>query len=152
MPEFAKQKMSFQIFLDVDECSLSLHNCHKNSNCTNINGLFLCICDTGYTGNGTVCEGKRIGQCGLSAIKTKNACASTRLKFCAFKKFFKLFIYARMFYVSLKQLYIIMTISSWKRKALIVFYCGKNWKCSRLTICLEKDATEKINAVIAWTC
>ena len=69
MPEISQQKMLFQIFLDVDECSLSLHNCHKNSNCTNINGLFLCTCDTGYTGNGTVCEGKRIGQCHL--IKRK---------------------------------------------------------------------------------
>ena len=49
---------AFDLFLDVDECATSIHNCHFNSTCTNINGTFLCICNRGFTGNGTFCEGK----------------------------------------------------------------------------------------------
>ena len=56
----ADKKLS-SILLDLDECSLSLDNCHENSNCTNINGSFVCSCERGHTGNGTVCEG--IGHC-----------------------------------------------------------------------------------------
>jgi hypothetical protein len=42
--------------LEIDECSLSLDDCHPNSNCTNIEGSFLCTCDTG---NVTLCQGKQ---------------------------------------------------------------------------------------------
>ena len=49
------------IALDIDECSLSVDNCHANANCTNTDGSFLCNCDSGYTGNGTVCAGKNTG-------------------------------------------------------------------------------------------
>jgi hypothetical protein len=44
--------------LDIDECSQSVNNCHQNSNCINIDGSFLCTCGSGYSGNGTVCQGK----------------------------------------------------------------------------------------------
>jgi hypothetical protein len=47
------------VFLDIDECSLSIDNCDQNSNCTNIPGSFLCTCDDGHFWNGTVCEGKK---------------------------------------------------------------------------------------------
>ena len=36
----------------------SVDNCHKNSNCTDTYGSFLCTCDTGYTGNETFCQGE----------------------------------------------------------------------------------------------
>ena len=44
--------------LEIDECSLSLDDCHPNSNCTNIDGSFLCICDSIFGGNETLCQGK----------------------------------------------------------------------------------------------
>ena len=44
-------------FSDIDECRNKTHNCHDNATCTNLDGLFNCTCDPGYTGNGTYCEG-----------------------------------------------------------------------------------------------
>ena len=35
------------------------HNCHQNATCCDVVGGFNCICDTGFTGNGTFCEGKQ---------------------------------------------------------------------------------------------
>ena len=46
------------VCLEIDECVLSLHNCHENATCINADGSFFCTCNTGYTGVGTVCEGK----------------------------------------------------------------------------------------------
>ena len=66
------QKSPCLIFLDVDECSPSLDNCHENSNCTNINGSFFCTCDGGYSGNGTVCDGKKNARAFLYQPKKTN--------------------------------------------------------------------------------
>ncbi|XP_046846325.1 uncharacterized protein LOC124440043 [Xenia sp. Carnegie-2017] len=49
---------------DIDECSLSIDDCHENSTCVNTNGSYLCNCNVGYSGNGTVCED--IDECSLS--------------------------------------------------------------------------------------
>ena len=55
------------ILLDVDECfanqisseNLHLaHNCHANGNCSNTKGSFVCMCHTGYSGDGVVCIGR----------------------------------------------------------------------------------------------
>ena len=43
--------------LDVDECKEGSHNCHKNAECTDMIGSFNCSCKTGYSGNGTHCQG-----------------------------------------------------------------------------------------------
>lgn len=40
---------------DIDECATN--PCDTNANCTNSAGSFTCTCNTGYTGNGTFCEG-----------------------------------------------------------------------------------------------
>ena len=47
---------NFYVTLDIDECFLSIDDCHQSSNCININGSFLCLCDSAT--NGTLCQGK----------------------------------------------------------------------------------------------
>lgn len=46
------------ILTDVDECIDRIDDCAENATCTNEVGNFTCICNTGYSGNGRVCEGK----------------------------------------------------------------------------------------------
>ena len=41
--------------LDVDECALG-HGCHPKSTCENSDGSYTCTCNTGYFGNGRMCE------------------------------------------------------------------------------------------------
>ena len=38
-------------FADIDECVES-SVCHSNANCTNTDGSYLCMCESGYTGDG----------------------------------------------------------------------------------------------------
>ncbi len=47
---------------DIDECTVGTHDCvPANSTCQNTPaGSFTCTCDTGYTGNGTVCTGEYV--------------------------------------------------------------------------------------------
>ncbi len=44
-------------FSDVNECLDGSDNCHHNATCNNNDGSFNCTCNSGYTGNGTDCEG-----------------------------------------------------------------------------------------------
>lgn len=46
------------LYVDVDECEMKLDNCHSKANCTNIHGGFTCECISGFTGNGSLCDGK----------------------------------------------------------------------------------------------
>ena len=46
------------VFTDVNECDEGIHNCHENANCSDVVGGFNCICNTGFTGDGTFCESK----------------------------------------------------------------------------------------------
>ena len=44
--------------IDVDECSNStLNTCDVNAECVDNEGSFRCLCNSGYTGDGNVCEG-----------------------------------------------------------------------------------------------
>ena len=43
--------------LDIDECS-GTNDCDSNANCTDTDGSYTCMCNDGYTGNGTSCDGK----------------------------------------------------------------------------------------------
>ena len=45
-------------YTDTDECGERTHNCHENATCSDVVGGFNCTCNTGFTGNGTFCEGK----------------------------------------------------------------------------------------------
>ncbi len=46
------------MFVDINECFIGNHICDENADCANIPGGYNCTCRTGYTGNGTTCEGK----------------------------------------------------------------------------------------------
>ena len=50
---------NFRVWIETDECKSGTANCHQNATCRNTDGSFVCTCDHGYFGNGTVCEGKR---------------------------------------------------------------------------------------------
>lgn len=44
--------------LDIDECTLGLHECSTNATCVNTPGFYTCHCNSGYTGNGRTCASK----------------------------------------------------------------------------------------------
>ena len=45
------------VFLDIDECSTSAHNCTQNQQCVNMPGTFICECVSGYRFSGGTCKG-----------------------------------------------------------------------------------------------
>ena len=47
------------LFLDIDECTLSIDSCDNNATCNNTVGSYTCTCDIGYTGDGFTCTGMR---------------------------------------------------------------------------------------------
>lgn len=47
----------FLFFLDLNECLSELLVCDINVECFNIVGLFLCVCNEGYNGDGKICWG-----------------------------------------------------------------------------------------------
>ena len=48
--------VSTSYFTDISECAAS--PCHPNATCTNMERSYICNCQSGYSGNGTFCEGK----------------------------------------------------------------------------------------------
>ena len=44
-------------FIDTDECFENNASCHAKASCINQIGSFKCSCNSGYSGNGTFCEG-----------------------------------------------------------------------------------------------
>ena len=45
------------LYPDIDECSTGVNSCSQNAHCTNKNGSYACECDSGFFGNGILCEG-----------------------------------------------------------------------------------------------
>ncbi len=45
-------------YLDIDECSLKISDCHDDAICTNMIGSFSCQCREGFTGDGSNCQGR----------------------------------------------------------------------------------------------
>ena len=43
--------------LDENECNATTYPCHEDAFCNNTVGSFECICEDGFTGNGTFCRG-----------------------------------------------------------------------------------------------
>ena len=44
---------------DVDECTASSPVCDVNAKCQNNHGSYNCMCDSGFTGDGKTCQGKK---------------------------------------------------------------------------------------------
>lgn len=49
---------SRSISADIDECVLGIGSCGSNGVCLDTFGSYTCVCDPGYTGNGTECISK----------------------------------------------------------------------------------------------
>ena len=45
-------------FTDFDECTAGTDNCAEDATCMNTDGSFACTCNTGYTGDGAICNGE----------------------------------------------------------------------------------------------
>ena len=45
-------------FADVNECLGSNVVCSSDATCNNVVGGYTCQCNTGFTGNGTICLGR----------------------------------------------------------------------------------------------
>ena len=54
-------RIKSDVFLcaDIDECSSDYSHCHEQATCSNQVESFSCDCNTGFTGNGFHCDGKR---------------------------------------------------------------------------------------------
>lgn len=51
---------------DVDECRLGIAQCHHNATCFNLPDSFSCVCNRGYTGNGSfTCNKTCFHDCGI---------------------------------------------------------------------------------------
>ena len=48
------------VLSDVDECTTDSHSCDARAVCTNTPGNFTCKCQSGYAGDGTICNGNNI--------------------------------------------------------------------------------------------
>lgn len=46
------------LYSDIDECDTSLFDCIPEAQCENTFGSYRCVCQPGYAGNGSICEGK----------------------------------------------------------------------------------------------
>ena len=42
---------------DLNECAME-NNCHQKADCINSEGSYQCLCQTGFTGNGSICIGQ----------------------------------------------------------------------------------------------
>ena len=47
----------FPNFVDTDEC-LTVSPCHANAACSNTEGSYTCLCNSGYSGDGVSCDGR----------------------------------------------------------------------------------------------
>ena len=52
---------------------LNYNNCSSNATCNNTVASFQCTCHSGYTGNGTFCEGSLNGKITLNYAATSEA-------------------------------------------------------------------------------
>ncbi|XP_028517873.1 uncharacterized protein LOC110248715 [Exaiptasia diaphana] len=62
---------------DIDECSVDYHMCDRNAQCTNSDGSYTCVCNSGYNGDGTSCSD--IDECssGVHSCDSNAQCTNT---------------------------------------------------------------------------
>ena len=48
--------MTILLIADIDECKNNPNSIDVNADCHNTDGSYICICKTGYTGNGKTCS------------------------------------------------------------------------------------------------
>ena len=52
---------TYLICLDINECETGENNCQTGyATCSNTEGGFTCACNTGYSGDGVICQGKQL--------------------------------------------------------------------------------------------
>ena len=73
---------------DIDECMQDLDNCNESATCTDTDGSFTCMCDSGYMGDGIDCEGITILVSGGVCLKIHfyldiNECQNSSLNDCS---------------------------------------------------------------------
>ena len=44
-------------YVDIDECTIGVHNCTQDQRCVNTPGDYYCVCFSGYEMIGGICEG-----------------------------------------------------------------------------------------------
>ena len=54
---------------DIDECAAETDTCHQEATCMDTDGSYICTCNSGYTGDGQICNGNQfpVSQCHLLA-------------------------------------------------------------------------------------
>ena len=57
---FRSYKTCITSYIDINECIMSIDDCHSAATCTNTIGSYTCTCNTGYTGDGQTCIGNKI--------------------------------------------------------------------------------------------
>ena len=50
--------MFYIAHIDINECASS--PCSSDATCSNTDGSFQCTCNSGFSGNGIICIGKKI--------------------------------------------------------------------------------------------
>ncbi|XP_028410420.1 CD97 antigen-like [Dendronephthya gigantea] len=67
-----------EIPLEGDECMLrTQHHCHSQATCNNTIGSYSCVCNKGFTGNGTVCEDVDECMLGTHSCHSRATCNDT---------------------------------------------------------------------------
>ncbi|XP_028410418.1 adhesion G protein-coupled receptor E2-like isoform X2 [Dendronephthya gigantea] len=67
--------------IDLDECALGTHKCSSQGTCNNTFGSYNCVCNAGFTGNGTVCTDKDECSSNLHNCHIRASCSNTKGSF-----------------------------------------------------------------------
>ena len=46
------------MIVSIDIAVGCVDTCHSDATCQSINDTYTCVCNSGFTGNGTICNGK----------------------------------------------------------------------------------------------